>query len=242
MPLRALAFFVCCFAALLSSSAGAATTRILFIGNSLTSSPDVPARVAKLAAATGRSVDVATVAFPDFSLDDHRKDGRALEAIRHGWDVVVLQQGTSARPASRAELIESMKYFAKEIRAAGARPALFMAWATEKRRQDFPPAIQNHRDAAAAANATLLPVGEAWLRVLMKDRGIELYSDALHASADGAALAAMTIYMGLLPAGPDEFTEEYARKMGRALELKPDKADLFLDAATRAIDEPLPAR
>jgi hypothetical protein len=233
---------VCLLGLFLCGSALAADTRptrILFIGNSLTSTGDIPGQVEKLAHATGRAVMVETVAQPNFSLADHRQDGRALSGIAKGWDVVVLQQGTSAQPSSRAELIAEAKRFSVEIRKAGARPALYMVWPMRDRPFDFPATIASWRQAAAATDGLLLPVGEAWLRVLSKDRETRLYSDGLHPSALGSALAAMTIFLAIFPAGPEEFTEDYARRLGKALDLPRETADRFLDAATRSIDEPM---
>ena len=84
----------------------AAPKRILFIGNSLTASSDVPGRLATLANAMGRPVAVESVTRNGYSLEDHWNDGRAREAIRKGWDLVVLQQGTSAHEEGRRQLAE----------------------------------------------------------------------------------------------------------------------------------------
>jgi len=216
-----------------------APKRILFVGNSLTFWTDIPARVAKLAEATGRKVMVASVAYPAYSLEDHWNDGRAITEIRKGWDVVVLQQGTSAHDEGRAQLIEYAKKFAGPIRAAGARPAIYMSWPLADRPKDFAACILAHRQAAQAIDAILLPVGEAWLRALSKDKRLKLYGDAIHPSSIGSDLIVLTIYFGLFPAGPQEFTEAYVTKIAKALDMQEDKRDLFFDAATRAIDEPL---
>ena len=96
-----------------------------------------------------------------------------------------------------------------------------------------------HRQAAQAIDAILLPVGEAWLRALSKDKRLKLYGDAIHPSSIGSDLIVLTIYFGLFPAGPQEFTEAYVTKIAKALDMQEDKRDLFFDAATRAIDEPL---
>jgi len=213
--------------------------RILFVGNSLTYTNDIPDRVAKLAKALGRQAVVAAEAYPDFSLDDHWRDGRALAAIRKGWDVVVLQQGPSSQADSRAQLIADAKRFAKVIREAGAKPVLWMVWPSQDRVRDFPGVITSYRMAAEAVDGTLLPVGEAWVRALSADKRLPLYTEQVHASSLGADLAALTIYLVLFPAGPQEFDEAFVAKAAKALELPADRRDLMFDAATRAIDEPM---
>src|SRR4051812_18096745 len=154
-------------------------TRILFIGNSLTYTLDTPARLAKLAQAMGREAVVASQAYPDFSLDDHWTDGRALAEIRKGgWDVVVLQETSSS--ADPQGLAKSVLRFAGPIREAGGKVAIFMPWTSSDRTRNFPATIAAHRAAAESVNAILIPVGEAWVRALSKDRRIKLYGDLIH--------------------------------------------------------------
>lgn len=215
-------------------------TRILFVGNSLTSATDIPGRVAALARAMGREAEVESVAAGGYSLRDHLDDGRALAAIRKGgWDLVVLQQGTSGRPDSRAELIESTKRFAEPIRAAGARPALYMVWPLSDRRHEFPDAIAAYRAAAEAVDGLLLPAGEAWLRALAKDRRLRLYGDGIHPSSIGSDLTVLTIYLSIFPAGPQEFDDKFVERLGRQLQIPGHLRDALVDAATLAIDQPV---
>lgn len=214
--------------------------RILFVGNSLTSATDIPGRVAALARAMGREAQVESVTVNGYSLQDHLDDGRALATIRKGgWDVVVLQQGTSARPDSRAELVESTKRFAGPIRAAGARPALYMVWPLSDRRHEFPGAIEAYRAAAEAVDGLLLPAGEAWLRALAKDRRLRLYGDGIHPSSIGSDLTVLTIYLSIFPAGPQEFDDKFVERLGRQLEIPGHLRDALVDAATLAIDQPV---
>lgn len=235
--------FIACLLALATAAAAqppqAKALRVLFIGNSLTYTGDIPERFARLAAAMGRKASVEAVAYPDYSLEDHWRDGRALAAIRKGWDVVVLQQGTSAHADSRAQLVDFTARFAKPIREAGARPALYMVWPPVDRMRDFGSAIAAYRAAAIAVDAILLPVGEAWLRALSVDKRLRLYGDTIHPGSLGGDLAVLTIYLALFPAGPQEFDEAFVARVARALEIPAERRDLFFDAATRAIDEPM---
>jgi hypothetical protein len=212
-------------------------TRILFIGNSLTYTLDTPARLAKLAQAMGREAVVASQAYPDFSLDDHWADGRALAEIRKGgWDVVVLQEASSADPQG---LAKSVPRFAAAIREAGAKVAIFMPWPSSDRTRSFPATIAAHRAAAESVNAILIPVGEAWVRALSKDHRIKLYGDRVHPASLGSDLTVLTIYLTLFPAGPQEFTEEFVARAAKALDIPADRRDELFDAATLAIDEPM---
>ena len=100
--------------------------RILFIGNSMTYANDLPSLVRELGRSEpSRQVTVSSVAYGNFSLVDHWERGDAQRAIASGpWDFVVLQQGPSALPDSRALLVEYAGKFAEEIRRVGAQPAI----------------------------------------------------------------------------------------------------------------------
>ena len=213
--------------------------RILFVGNSLTYWTDIPGRLAKLATAMGKQAVIESVAFPSYSLEDHWYDGRALAAIKKGWDVVILQQGTSAREDGREHLLQYSRKFAAPIREAGAKPAMYMVWPSSDRMREFPAAIQSYRVAAQSVDGLLIPVGEAWFRALAKDKRLKLYGDAIHPSSLGSDLAVLTIYLSLFPAGHDEFNEEYVAKIARLLEIQESRRDAFFDAATLAIDQPM---
>jgi hypothetical protein len=217
----------------------AAPVRVLFIGNELIDAPAIPRRLADLAKAMGKDVEIEAAAFDSYTLYDHLRDDRTLALLDKRWNVVVLQQGPSAGPDERAQLIDSAKRFTERIRAQGATPALFMAWPPSDRLRDFPAAIESYRAAAEATGATLLPVAEAWLRLLSQDKRAALHSGRANASSLGGDLAVLTVWFGLFPAGPREFDDAYVAKIARALDIDPSRRELYLDAATRAIDEPL---
>lgn len=178
-------------------------TRILFIGNSLTYSNDLPAMVCGLARAAGRNAVCDSVAKPDYSLEDHWNERDARQAIARRWDVVVLQQGPSALLESRRLLVEYTKRFDGEIRKAGGRTALYMVWPSRARRGDFPGVSQSYAAAAQAVNGILMPAGDAWSAAWAIDPSLPLYSpDGLHPSESGTYLSALVIYEQIFRAPP----------------------------------------
>src|SRR5688572_25247155 len=72
--------------------------RVLFIGNSLTYTNDLPATLEAVARAAGQRIEAVAVTAPNFSLMDHVRGGsEALPMIRRGgWDFVVMQQGPTS--------------------------------------------------------------------------------------------------------------------------------------------------
>jgi hypothetical protein len=225
--------------ALGAAAANGKPVRVLFIGNSLVATADMPGTLERLGRAMGRDVVAAGVTANDFSLEDHWREGRALARIREGWDFVVLQQGPSARPDSRALLVDYARRFAAPIRAAGARPVVFSAWPARNRQQDYAEAIRSHRVAAQSIDAILIPAAEAWLRAYSADKRLDLYADGLHASDMGGQLAVLATWFALFPAGPQEFDEAYVGRLAHALALPATRRDALVDAATRAVDEPI---
>jgi hypothetical protein len=171
-------------------------TRVLFIGNSLTTTNDLPLRVRELGRDEGQAWETSAIAFPNYSLEDHWQRGDAARAIaRGGWTFVVVQQGPSALAESRVLLVDYARRFDEKIRTAGARTALYMVWPSGSRRGDFPSVSQSYSAAAAAVSGLLLPVGNAWQAAWREDPRFPLYGDdGFHPSRLGTALAAIVIY------------------------------------------------
>jgi hypothetical protein len=178
---------------------------ILFIGNSLTESNDLPRRVQELAGDSGNPVAVDAVVAGGFSLGDHLAQGPALARIRsRSWTAVVLQQGPSTLPASRAALIRDAQRLAAEIRGVGARVALLGVWPLPGQRQEDVTA--SYRAAADAVGAVLIPAGDAWQAARAQDQDLVMtVDDGFHPTPLGTYLAALTVHCvlnGRLPPPP----------------------------------------
>jgi hypothetical protein len=103
---------------------------VLFVGNSLTYTNDLPATLAAIAASAGDTIRVATEAGPNLALIDHLTGGSsARERIAQGgWEYVILQQGPTPAGICRDSLVLWTKLFNSQIRAVGAKPAVLMVW------------------------------------------------------------------------------------------------------------------
>ena len=239
MALRRIGVFLGLTAALLGcvSSAGAADAvplRVLFVGNSLTETNDLPARIAGLAAVTGRRLEYEAITFGGFSLEDHWNQGDARAAIATGrWNAVIMQQGPSALPESQVDLRLWAGRFADEARAVGTRPALLTVWPENYRRPALSDVIVSYRSAAEAAGAQLFPAGEAWHAAWDCNARLPLYGpDGFHPSALGTYAAALVVYGRLFKA--PLFDDSLRRGV------KPKTARLLQAAAARALGRKLP--
>ena len=179
-----------------SAAAPPQSLRVLFVGNSLTATNDLPAHVAALADATGRKLEYRTVAFGGYNLEDHWTGGEARRALAGGrWDYVVMQQGPSAFPESQADLRLWAVRFAEEARAHGTEPALLTVWPEGWRIAALPEVIKGYARAAAAARAELLPAGVAWQLAWRCNARAPLYGpDDFHPSPTGTYAAALVAY------------------------------------------------
>jgi hypothetical protein len=141
-------------------------------------------------------MEVESVAYPDFALEDHLAQGEAPRRIAEGcWDVVALQQGPSTLPESRVNLIESTRRFANLIRDVGALPALYGVWPPRERLFAFDDGIESYRQAAEAVDGLLFPVALTWKTAWEVDPQLPFYSsDDFHPSPLGTYTAALVIY------------------------------------------------
>jgi hypothetical protein len=170
---------------------------VLFIGNSLTYTNDLPRMLQALAGEAGAEpMYVESVAFPNFALEDHWAEGSARRAIDRGeWRYVVMQQGPSSLPENRLNLIDWSTRFEAPIRAVGATPALYTVWPSGDRSQDFDRVVESYRQAAVAVNGLELAAGAAWLAAWRRKPGLALYGgDNFHPSTMGTYLAALTMF------------------------------------------------
>ena len=178
-------------------------------------------------------MNVRSVAYPDFSLEDHWNQGDARRAIALGkWDVVVLQQGPSSLPESRVLLLEFARRFAAEIRRVGARPALYMVWPSSQRQADFERSSESYRLAAEEVEGMLFAVGDAWRATWRRDANIVLYSlDGLHPSPAGSYLAALVMVGQLYSRSPVGLPSRLRLASGGQLEISASLAGVLQAAA-----------
>ncbi|PAP76596.1 hypothetical protein [Rubrivirga marina] len=172
---------------------------VLFVGNSLTYTNDLPGMVgAMLPTFGGEDVHIGTVASADVSLEDHWYLGGAREAIASGdWDVVVMQQGPSSVPQNQVHLATWVGHFADLAETHGVRPAVLMVWPPEGDEARVEAVVTAYATAAREADAALFPAGAAW-RLARAEGTADPYGlDRFHPSPAGTYLAALTVVGGL---------------------------------------------
>src|ERR1051325_7106281 len=207
--------------------------KVLFIGNSYLYAQDIPGVVQAMAsAAGGDKLAVAQVTGPDLALIDHWNLGDARRAVTaESWEWVVLQQGPSSVELNRDTLRLATRLFAGEMAGVKARPALFSAWQSAARRQDFDRAIESYKIAAADVSGLFLPVASAWLAAWRRDSTLQLYADGLHPSVQGAYLSSLVVYAVLLGKSPLGLPSQLHLQSGGLVSLDAATAKLLQEAA-----------
>ncbi|MEX0892004.1 MAG: hypothetical protein WEB88_07520 [Gemmatimonadota bacterium] len=204
---------------------------VLFIGNSLTASNDLPGMVTALAEAAGADIPTMAVLAAQTSLEDHWHEGSARREIeRGGWRAVVLQQGPSTLPESREHLIHWTGVYADAIRSQGGAPYVYMVWPPMG--GDWERAIGSYRLAAEAAQSGLFPVAEAFRAAWARDPELPLLAgDGFHPSAMGTYLAAVVMVAQLENRSPVGLPADLAGRVS----VEPAVAVLLQEAAADAI-------
>jgi hypothetical protein len=187
-----------------------ATIRVLFIGNSLTYTNDLPRMVVAVANTAGRNIVAESMSYPNYALIDHWNDGVVQETIRSGdFDYVVLQQGPSSVPINRDSLRIASLLFEPVIRESGATPALFAVWPDISRFDFFPDVAESYRLAAQDVNGLYLPVGNTWLAAWNERPTAPFYGpDGYHPGPAGSYAAAVVMVAAFTGLNPETFSTE----------------------------------
>ncbi len=178
---------------------GQADLRIVFIGNSLTYTNDLPGLVETIAEAAGKSVETAMIAQPNYSIEDHWHSGIANDIRRLKPDLVIMQQGPSSLPENQEYLREWTVIISEVIRDEGATPALLMVWPELARVHAYDAVRDAYNNAAIAVDGDFIPAGEAF-RAILAIPGMAPYSpDRFHPSHLGSVTAAAMVVRVYFP-------------------------------------------
>ena len=177
--------------------------KILFIGNSHTFCNGLPFQVRELLRLSNPDVLVIMCATGGMTLGWHAAQSETQMAIQyHDWDYIVLQQKTHPFDGYPA-LLKDCKSLRPYISKTKAEILLFVTWAEKQFPANQKILDKAFAQAAQEIQARLVPVSNAWHRILQSEPGIELYdTDGEHASPSGSYLAACVFYAAIQGASP----------------------------------------
>ena len=168
---------------------------ILFIGNSLTYTNNLPMLVEKEAKSKGFLIKTKTIANPNYAIVDHWNNGEVQKEISSKkYDYVIVQQGPSSQSQGKKLLIEYGKKLSDLCKRNNTKLCFFMVWPSLQYYYTFDGVIKNYREAATITNSLLCPVGEVWKTHFDATNQFDYYdSDGFHPSEKGSLIAARTI-------------------------------------------------
>jgi hypothetical protein len=183
--------------------------RVLFIGNSHTyRHGGMDWQIGNMVAAEDPpgTFKGDTLAASGVTLEYHYHNG-APERIRDGdYDVVVLQGYLPGSLTRTAEpFLEYARLLNEEVEASGARTIFYMTWPQGRFDwADLDDFVAAHRQISAELGAPVAPVGVAMAKAEAERPDLTLIEeDEIHASWEGAYLAAATIYATLFGKSPE---------------------------------------
>ncbi len=188
--------------------------KVLFIGNSHTSSYDLPTVFNDFASAGGKHVVVSSALMGGSTLQDHFNSPTTISKIySDDWDYVILQE--QSQIPSWEDDRETMMYpYAYKLDSiihdnnSCTQTVFFMTWAHKPGDleilynggsdtfEDMQQRLYDgYMEIADSLEAIVAPVGWVWKEVIQTDNTIELYrTDEYHPVFKGTYLAACTFY------------------------------------------------
>ncbi|MGE4620034.1 MAG: SGNH/GDSL hydrolase family protein [Planctomycetota bacterium] len=214
--------------------------RILFVGNSFTFwRGGLAQHLKQLSDAMTPTLgyETSSVVRGGASLEVMWNKTDAVKKITNGnWDVVILQEDL---PETNVESFrEYSRKFVKTVRAAGARPILFMAWEYDRLNWiSLKKIIAAHQEMAKELKVEVAPVSWAWNKARDSKPDFDMYSDDReHPSVAGMYLSLIVIEATI--SGADPRTRNPKKLPIRGLQQLNQQATLFLrEIAYRSIIE-----
>lgn len=169
---------------------------ILFVGNSLTYTNNLPDLVKVFAKDKNKNIEVDMLALPNYALVDHLADGELQQKIKSKkYQYIVVQQGPSSQAEGRALLLEAAAVINELCIENDAQLAIFMVWPAYDNYYNFDGVIKNYTEAANINKAILCPVGKKWKEYIDATGDLSYYGpDLFHPSLKGSEEAAKIIY------------------------------------------------
>jgi len=205
---------------------------VLFVGNSLTYSNDLPGILAAFfEAANVGEFFIDDVSIGGTALVDHWSAGRARPEIeRGGWDFVVMQQGPSATEG-RPLLLEYAEIFNTAITATGAKSAMYMVWPAKVRFFDFDGVFDSYHTAAVNIGGYFFPGGEAWRVAWETEPDLQFYGgDDFHPSPMGSYLVALVMFEQITGMSPVGLPSVVSTSNG-VISIPPERAEMLQNVA-----------
>ncbi|NNJ31460.1 DUF4886 domain-containing protein [Lacrimispora defluvii] len=198
---------------------------VLFLGNSMTYTNDLPSVFSQLSQSGGFMADVYELTEGSYRLEyfADREDevgSQVYDALEnYTWDYVILQEQSGIATMAEETMYSAARTLDSLIRQAQGEPVFFMTWAFKEgismdllaglkyreSREEMQTEIASHYiNIAKELDAMLAPAGIAFMRCTSRFPEIELWDeDENHPSPAGTYLSACVLYNVLYDQSPE---------------------------------------
>lgn len=204
---------------------------VLFLGNSFTSTNNLPVVVSSIAASMGDTLTFDSNTPGGYTLKQHSLDPASTGKIAVGtWNYVVLQAQSQEPSFPDAQVATDLYPYATSLdslvhnKNACGRTVFYMTWGYPDGDASncpiYPPVCTyqgmdsllnlRYNNMASSNNALVSPVGEVFKEIMRSLPGINLFqTDRVHPSEAGSYAAALTFYTILYRKDPSAVTFDF---------------------------------
>jgi len=170
---------------------------VLFIGNSLTSSNNLPLVVSQIAESDPDVIIEATSSTPGgHTLQQHSVNNTTLEMIQNEHDIVVLQEQSAGIAFHNSQ--PHVSTLNDYVQGAGGEAVLYMTWGYTNSNFFETSIADGYYAAGSNLDLQVVAAGEGWQKFDNRYQGstppFSLYSDDRHPSIHGTYLTAYIFY------------------------------------------------
>ena len=207
---------------------------LLFMGNSHSSSHNLPELVAKLLKAGMPDISVNTTLASGYHfLDERLKHHASTKLFNEGnWTHVILQAQKYSTTGRYFYPTDAAEEWIRRTNAKNAQAVMFPEWPRRGNKEEGQRIHQLHQSIAKAEPACVAPVGLAWENALQRSPRLKLHaSDGNHAAYDGAFLTALVLY------GTISRQDPATLPVISGLKLNPDTQSLLKQVAAETLKQ-----
>lgn len=198
-----------------ASSEAKQSTKILFVGNSLTYGQDMPNLFVKIYRLlySDAPLVVESATGPGFTLREHLSNNKTQEALkRYNWDYVILQEGTQSAYNRPHESLESFRRLLKISASPGCKHLCVMIPADRGQFGWQARLSQFFRAIGKELNLPIVPLGDVCSFSQMRHTELNLHDpDDHHLSQAGSLLYACMAIKALKPFAPAALQDKLSK-------------------------------
>ena len=136
---------------------------ILFVGNSLTYTNELPKILEEIGTVYNISIQTECLCSPNYAIIDHLNEGKLQRLLKEQkFDFLIVQQGPSSQAEGAKMLLEDGESIKPLADKYHIKMGYFMVWTSVTWYHTMDEVIKNHRIAAKQNNTLLFSVGEVW--------------------------------------------------------------------------------